>query len=72
MTKKCQSHKSQINSQHHEEETLSTRAATFTKFGKRFTSSTNPIDPVYTELPDLIFFIMQICKIADIFPKKTP
>ena len=37
-----------------------------------YTSSTNRNDPVYTELPDLIFFIMQIGKIADIFLKKTP
>ena len=37
-----------------------------------YTSSTNRNDPVYTELPDLIFFIMQIGKIADIFPKKIP
>ena len=37
-----------------------------------YTSSTNRNDPVYTELPDLIFFIMLIGKIADIFPKKTP
>ena len=36
-----------------------------------YTSSTNRNDPVYTEHPDLIFFIMQIGKIADIFPKKT-
>ena len=37
-----------------------------------YTSSTNRNDPVYTELPDLIFFIMQIVKIADIFLKKNP
>ena len=46
------------------------RAATFTKFGNVYTSSTNGNDPVYTELPDLIIFMMQIGKIADIFPKK--
>ena len=33
-----------------------------------YTSSTNRNDPVYTELTVLIFFIMQIGKIADIFP----
>ena len=37
-----------------------------------YTSSINRNDTVYTELPDLIFSIMQIGKIADIFPKKTP
>ena len=37
---------------------------------KVYTSSSNQNDSVYTELPDLIFFIMQIGKIADIFPKK--
>ena len=37
---------------------------------KIYTSSSNQNDSVYTELPDLIFFIMQIGKIADIFPKK--
>ena len=36
-----------------------------------YTSSSNRNDSVYTELPDLIFFIMQISKVADIFPKKT-
>ena len=35
-----------------------------------YTSSSNRNDSVYTELPDMIFFIMQISKIADIFPKK--
>ena len=39
----------------------------FTKFGKRLHDSNNRNDSVYTELPDLIFFIMQISKIADIF-----
>ena len=33
-----------------------------------YTSSSNRNDSVYTELPDLIFFIMQIGKIANIFP----
>ena len=42
-----------------------------TKFVNVYTSSTNRNDPVYTELPDLIIFIMQIGKIANIFPKKT-
>ena len=37
-----------------------------------YTSSTNQNDPVYTELTDLIIFMTQIGKIADIFPKKTP
>ena len=32
-----------------------------------YMSSNNRNDSVYTELPDLIFFIMQIGKIADIF-----
>ena len=36
-----------------------------------YTSSSNRNAYVYTELPDLILFIMQIGKIADIFPKKT-
>ena len=43
----------------------STRAATFTKFGKRLHQF------FYTELPDRIFYIMQIGKMADIFPKKN-
>ena len=33
-----------------------------------YTSSNEQNDSVYTELPDLIFCIMQIGKIADIFP----
>ena len=33
-----------------------------------YTSSNNQDYFVYTALPDLIFFIMQISKIADIFP----
>ena len=33
-----------------------------------YTSSNNRNDFVYTELTDLIFFIMQISKIADFFP----
>ena len=37
-----------------------------------YTSSTNRNDPVYRELQDLIFFTMQIGKIADIFHKKNP
>ena len=37
-----------------------------------YTSSTNRNNPVYTKLPDMIIFMMQIGKIADIFPKKTP
>ena len=35
-----------------------------------YTSSSTRNDSVYTELPDLIFFIMQISKIADIFLEK--
>ena len=35
-----------------------------------YTSSSNRNNSVYPELPDLIFFIMQIGKVADIFPKK--
>ena len=35
-----------------------------------YTSSSNRKDSVYTEIQDLIFFIMQIGKIADIFHKK--
>ena len=33
-----------------------------------YVSSINGNYSVYTELPELIFFIMQIGKIADIFP----
>ena len=44
------------------------RAAMFTKFGKCLHKFHNRNDSVYMELPDLIFFIMQISKIADIFP----
>ena len=36
-----------------------------------YTSSTNQNNPVYTELLDLIIFMMQIGKIANIFPKKN-
>ena len=36
-----------------------------------YMSSNNRNDSAYTEVPDLCFFIMQIGKIADIFPKKT-
>ena len=35
-----------------------------------YTSSNYGNDSVYTELPDLFFFTMQIGKIAHIFPKK--
>ena len=33
-----------------------------------YTSSNNRNDSIYTELPDLIFFIMQMGKIADFLP----
>ena len=33
-----------------------------------YTSSNNRNDSIYTELPDLIFFIMQIGKITDFLP----
>ena len=33
-----------------------------------YMSSNNRNDSLYTELPDLIFFIMLIVKISDIFP----
>ena len=39
------------------------------KFGKRLPCSSNRNDSVYMELPDSIFFIRQISKITEIFPK---
>ena len=36
-----------------------------------FTNSSNLKDSFYTKLQDLIFFFLQIGKIADIFSKKT-
>ena len=47
---------------------MTTRAATFTKFGNVYKSSNKRNNSVYVELPDFIFFIMQIGEIADIFP----